>query len=214
MPTKPKKPQPKKEPAKKKAPVAAKKPVPKKPEPKEKKAPLAVKKKIEKPAVLKVEKIEKAKVAKEAAKIAAMEAADLVASKVAKGGSFIPAIGRRKTSIARVRLIKNGKGVITVNGKIYTDYFGTYDLRDEIISPLKITGQDNAVDISVKVQGGGTRGQAEAVRHGISRALIVLNPTFRKTLKKLGYLTRDSRKRERKKFGLKSARRAPQWSKR
>jgi len=218
MPPKAKKPEPKKEPAKKKA-------VAKKPEAKAKKAPPAANKKPEKPVVApvekaekpaapKAEKMEKAKVEKETAKLAALEQAELMAGKVAKGGSFIPAIGRRKTSIARVRLIKNGKGIITINGKMYADYFGTYDLRDEIVSPLKVTGQDNAVDISVKVQGGGIRGQAEATRHGISRALIQLNPTFRKTLKKLGYLTRDSRKRERKKFGLKSARRAPQWSKR
>ncbi|MFZ2804227.1 MAG: 30S ribosomal protein S9 [Patescibacteria group bacterium] len=126
----------------------------------------------------------------------------------------MPAVGRRKTSIARVRLIKNGKGTITINGKPMTDYFTTYELREIVTSPLKITGQEGAVDISAKVQGGGIRGQSEAVRHGMSRALLVLNPTFRKTLKKLGYLTRDSRKRERKKFGLKSARRAPQWSKR
>jgi len=143
-----------------------------------------------------------------------LEAAEEIASKAAKGGSFIPAVGRRKTSIARVRLIKNGKGLITVNGKVYSDYFTTFDLRETVVSPLKVTGQDAAVDISAKVQGGGIRGQADAVRHGISRALEILNPTFRKTLKKLGYLTRDSRKRERKKFGKKSARRSPQWSKR
>ena len=142
------------------------------------------------------------------------EAEEVVVAEAAKGGSFIPAVGRRKTSIARVRLIKNGKGLITINGREMENYFTTYDLRDEITSPLKICGQEGAVDVSVRVQGGGIRGQAEATRHGLSRALIVLNPTFRKSLKKLGYLTRDSRKRERKKFGLKGARRAPQWSKR
>lgn len=152
--------------------------------------------------------------AKELAAMEKMEAAEEVASKAAKGGSFIPAVGRRKTSIARVRLIKNGKGMITVNGKVYDSYFTTYEMRETVASPLKVTGQDSAVDVSAKVQGGGVRGQAEAVRHGISRALEVLNPTFRKTLKKLGYLTRDPRKKERKKFGLKGARRSPQWSKR
>ncbi len=205
MPTKAKKDETKdeaKEPAKKKAPV-------KKAEPKEKKEKLpATKKKSE------ASDEEGLKAEKEAAKIEALEAADLVASKAAKGGSFIPAIGRRKTSVARIRLIKNGKGTITVNGKLYSEYFGTYDLRDEIISPLKVTGQETAVDVSARVLGGGIRGQAEAVRHGISRALIQLNPTFRKTLKKLGYLMRDPRKKERKKFGLKGARRSPQWSKR
>lgn len=142
------------------------------------------------------------------------ELADIAAGKAAKGGSFIPAIGRRKTSVARVRLIKNGKGLVTVNGKPMTGYFTTYELREQVMTPLKLTGQETAVDVSVKVDGGGVRGQAEAVRHGLSRALIQLNPTFRKSLKKLGYLTRDSRKKERKKFGLKGARRAPQWSKR
>ncbi|MFA6099609.1 MAG: 30S ribosomal protein S9 [Patescibacteria group bacterium] len=144
----------------------------------------------------------------------AMEHDQEVAAKVAKGGSFIPAIGRRKTAIARVRLIKNGKGAVAVNGKTFDGYFKTFDLRTQIMAPLKAVGQDTSVDISARVIGGGIRGQAEAVRHGIARALIILNPTFRKTLKKLGYLSRDPRERERKKFGKKSARRSPQWSKR
>lgn len=143
-----------------------------------------------------------------------VESEQTAAAKTAKGGSFIPAVGRRKTSIARVRLIKNGKGLITVNGKPFNEYFSTYDLRSQIEAPLKAIGQAEAVDVSVKVEGGGTRGQAEAIRHGIARALIQLNPTFRKTLKKLGHLSRDPRKKERKKPGLKAARRAPQWSKR
>jgi len=144
----------------------------------------------------------------------AMEANQELAAKTAKGGSFIPSVGRRKTSIARVRLIKNGKGTITINGKVWDKYFTTYDLRSQIEAPLKAVGQDTSVDISAKVTGGGIRGQAEAIRHGIARALIQLNPTFRKTLKKLGYLSRDPRQKERKKFGKKSARRSPQWSKR
>ncbi len=143
-----------------------------------------------------------------------LELAGEVASQQTKGGSFITAVGRRKTSIARVRLVKNGKGMLTVNGRKMEEYFTTYDLREQVASPLKATGQDSGVDVSVKVEGGGIRGQAEATRHGISRALVELNPIFRVALKKLGYLTRDARKRERKKFGLKSARRAPQWSKR
>lgn len=165
----------------------------------EKKAPakkVSVKTKVEESPTLKV------------------EAEQTAAAKTAKGGSFIPAIGRRKTSIARVRLIKNGKGLITVNGKEFDKYFTTYDWRTQIQAPLKAIGQDDSVDISAKVSGGGMRGQAEAVRHGIARALIQLNPTFRKTLKKLGYLSRDPRKKERKKFGKKGARRSPQWSKR
>lgn len=131
-----------------------------------------------------------------------------------KGGSFIYGLGRRKTSIARVRVIKNGKGAITVNGRPMDKYFTTYELSMIVTSPLKTTGNESAVDVSAQVEGGGLRSQAEAVRLGTSRALVELNPTYRKTLKKLGYLTRDARKKERKKFGLKKARRAPQWSKR
>ncbi len=181
------------------------------------------KKKAEKKPVKKEMKNAKSKVKKEEKKVKAEkqlavikqeEKEETIISQSAKGGSFIPAVGRRKTAVARVRLIKNGQGEITVNGKKFDKYFTTYDLRDQITSPLKITGQESSVDVSIKVEGGGIRGQAEAVRHGLSRALIQLNPTFRKTLKKLGYLKRDARKRERKKFGLKSARRAPQWSKR
>ena len=156
----------------------------------------------------------KKKVVADEAKVEALDTEEMEASKVAKGGSYIAAVGRRKTSIARVRLIKNGKGTITVNGQPFEKYFTTFDLREQMIAPLKVTGQENAVDVSVKVEGGGTRGQAEAARHGLSRTLVELNPTFRKTLKKLGYLMRDPRKKERKKFGLKGARRAPQWSKR
>ncbi len=142
------------------------------------------------------------------------EHAEIAAAEVVKGGSFIATVGRRKTSVARVRLIKNGKGAVIVNGKPANEYFNTFVLREQVVAPLKAVGQDAAVDVSAKVNGGGIRGQAEAVRHGVSRALIELNPTFRTVLKKLGYLTRDPRKRERKKFGKKSARRSPQWSKR
>lgn len=142
------------------------------------------------------------------------EAEEMGASESAKGGSFIPSVGRRKTAVARVRLIKNGKGMITINGKKLEQYFSTFDLREQVASPLKAVGQDAAVDVSAKVSGGGILGQAQAIRQGISRALTELNPTFRTALKKLGFLTRDSRKRERKKFGHRSARRSPQWSKR
>lgn len=148
------------------------------------------------------------------AKPVVSEAEEQLATEAVKGGSFIPAVGRRKTAVARVRLIKNGKGMVTVNGKKMEAMFTTYDLREQVSAPLKVTGQDTMVDVSAKVVGGGIRGQAEAVRHGIARALIELNPLFRGSLKKLGYLTRDPRKRERKKFGHKGARRSPQWSKR
>ncbi len=190
--------------------TSAKKVIAKKDDKTKKASPAKVK--TSKPATKKAPAKPKVKVKETPTLIVATE--QTVASKNAKGGSFIPAVGRRKSSIARVRLIKNGKGLITVNGKVLADYFGTYDLRTQVEAPLKAIGQADAVDISAKVEGGGVRGQAEAIRHGIARALIQLNPTFRKTLKKLGYLSRDPRKKERKKPGLKSARRAPQWSKR
>lgn len=139
---------------------------------------------------------------------------DAIGAAESVGGSWIGAVGRRKTSIARVRLIKNGKGAITVNGRALDKYFGTQELRNTVKHPLTMVGLESGVDLSASVKGGGIRGQAEAVRLGLCRTLIILNPAYRKTLKKLGYLTRDPRAKERKKFGLKKARRAPQWSKR
>lgn len=133
---------------------------------------------------------------------------------VSSGSSYIYGLGRRKSSIARVRVIKNGKGLITINGRPMEEYFTTYELRNIVTDALKQTGQEGAVDVSALVEGGGLRGQAESVRLGISRALCELNATYRQVLKKLGYLTRDPREKERKKPGLKKARRAPQWSKR
>ncbi len=133
---------------------------------------------------------------------------------VAPTGEYIYALGRRKTSIAKVRLFKKGAGQITVNGRPLNDYFGPLELRNLITDTLKAVGLEGAVDISAEAEGGGVRGQADSVRLGLSRALIELNPVWRKTLKKLGNLTRDPRAKERKKFGLKKARRAPQWSKR
>lgn len=141
-------------------------------------------------------------------------AAEVAEAPVLVGGSYIYALGRRKTAIAKVYLIKNGKGTITVNGKPMEKYFTTFESRDMVTSPIKMAGLEGAIDVSVKAQGGGQLGQADATRLGISRALIELNPTYRKTLKKLGFLMRDPRAKERKKFGLKKARRAPQWSKR
>jgi small subunit ribosomal protein S9 len=116
--------------------------------------------------------------------------------------------GRRKTAIARVRLYANGSGKITVNDKTITPSTETY------LDPLKLVGQYGNTDLTVKVNGGGTVGQLDAIRHGIARALVELDEAFKTTLKKAGYLTRDPRERERKKPGLKSARRSSQWSKR
>jgi len=136
------------------------------------------------------------------------------AEKVSSGSSYIYGLGRRKSSVARVRVIKNGKGLITISGRPMEEYFTTYELRNIVVDALKQTGLEGTVDVSALVEGGGLRGQAESVRLGISRALCELNPTFRKILRKVGYLTRDPREKERKKPGLRKARRAPQWSKR
>ena len=122
--------------------------------------------------------------------------------------------GRRKSSVARVRVYENGTGSIIINGREIDDYFGLDTLKLVVNQPLVATYLVGKVDISVTVAGGGVSGQAGAIRHGISRALVELNPEFRPTLKAAGFLTRDPRMKERKMYGLKAARRAPQFSKR
>lgn len=123
------------------------------------------------------------------------------------------AVGRRKTSIARVRLYKK-TGEFLVNGKPYKDYFPIFEYQSIFEQPLKRTKTIDKLSGTIKVEGGGIRGQVEASRHGIARALLVFNADWRNKLKKAGFLTRDPRVKERKKYGLKKARRAPQWSKR
>ena len=122
--------------------------------------------------------------------------------------------GRRKSSIARVRVYENGTGSITINGRDIDDYFGLETLKLIVRQPLATTEQLGKVDIVVSVVGGGVSGQAGAIRHGIARALVVMNPEYRPALKAVGFMTRDPRMKERKKYGLKAARRAPQFSKR
>ena len=122
--------------------------------------------------------------------------------------------GRRKSSVARVHLFENGTGAITINGRDIDDYFGLETLKMVVRQPLNSTDTLGKVDIVATVEGGGVSGQAGALRHGISRALLQVNPEFRPILKKAGFLTRDPRMKERKKYGLKAARRAPQFSKR
>ena len=121
--------------------------------------------------------------------------------------------GRRKKSIARVRLLE-GTGVITINGRSIDEYFGTEVLKTIVRQPLTATNTTAKYDVIAKVVGGGFTGQAGAIRHGIARALNEANSEFRPTLKSNGYLTRDPRMKERKKYGLKKARKAPQFSKR
>ena len=121
--------------------------------------------------------------------------------------------GRRKSSVARVYLVP-GSGKITVNKRDIDEYFGLETLKLIIRQPLEVTGTTGKFDININVCGGGTTGQAGAIRHGISRALLEADSDFRPALKKAGFLTRDPRMKERKKPGLKAARRAPQFSKR
>lgn len=124
------------------------------------------------------------------------------------------AVGRRKTAIARVRLIKNGRGMITVNGRPADAYFTMPIARIACRTPLEAVGQADKLDVEARVTGGGIHAQGDALRLAIARALCLLNPTFQRALRKVGYLTRDARIKERKKPGLKRARRAPQWAKR
>ena len=122
--------------------------------------------------------------------------------------------GRRKSSVARVRVYENGTGSIIINGRDIDDYFGLETLKLIVRQPLTLNELEGKFDIVVRVNGGGVSGQAGAIRHGLSRALLQFNPELRSTLKKAGFLTRDPRMKERKKYGLKAARRAPQFSKR
>ena len=122
--------------------------------------------------------------------------------------------GRRKSSVARVHLFEGGNGTITINGRDIDEYFGLETLKMVVRQPLEATGTVGKVDISATVSGGGVSGQAGALRHGIARALLSVDPTYRTILKQAGFLTRDPRMKERKKYGLKAARRAPQFSKR
>ena len=121
--------------------------------------------------------------------------------------------GRRKSSVARVRIMQ-GTGVITINGRSIDEYFGLETLKVVVRQPLVATETLDKFDVLVNVHGGGYTGQAGAIRHGISRALLEADSEYRPTLKAAGYLTRDPRMKERKKYGLKAARRAPQFSKR
>ena len=127
---------------------------------------------------------------------------------------YLYGTGRRKSSVARVHLFPNGTGAITINGRDIDDYFGLETLKLIVRQPLVATETVDKFDILVNVRGGGFSGQAGAIRHGISRALLQADADYRPILKKAGFLTRDPRMKERKKYGLKAARRAPQFSKR
>lgn len=131
---------------------------------------------------------------------------------MSKEKEYTEAVGRRKTATARVRLVRAKSVSILVNEKAAHEYFSLPLMVDTASSPLKAAGV--SFSVTARVKGGGLKAQAEAVRHGIARALVEIEPTYRKDLKHRGFLKRDPRAKERKKFGLKAARRAPQWSKR
>ena len=122
--------------------------------------------------------------------------------------------GRRKSSVARVHLFENGTGAVTINGRDIDDYFGLETLKLIVRQPFATTNTMGKFDVEVTVKGGGVTGQAGAIRHGIARAMLQVDPAYRPALKAAGLLTRDPRMKERKKYGLKAARRAPQFSKR
>ena len=127
---------------------------------------------------------------------------------------YLYGTGRRKSSVARVHLYPNGTGSITINGRDIDEYFGLETLKMVVRQPLVTTDTVGKVDIVATVKGGGVSGQAGALRHGVARALLLAGEDYRPMLKKAGFLTRDPRMKERKKYGLKAARRAPQFSKR
>lgn len=133
---------------------------------------------------------------------------------MAKETQYIEAVGRRKTSTCRVRMTPSKKTEITINGKAVDEYFPTAVMRSNVTNPFKVEGLTQGFTVSVLISGGGISSQSEAVRHGIARALTKFEETLRKPLKVEGYLKRDPRMKERRKFGLKKARKSPQWSKR
>jgi small subunit ribosomal protein S9 len=154
---------------------------------------------------------------KETAKKPAKKAAKAEAKKAPvheATGEYVYALGRRKSGTAQVRVYLKGSGKIVVNGKPMDEFFPVEDLQDGIMVPLKAAGVAETADVIAVTKGGGIRGQADAVKLGISRALLVHNADLRATLKPLGVLTRDPREKERKKYGFKKARKSPQWAKR
>lgn len=127
---------------------------------------------------------------------------------------YFEGVGRRKTSTARVRLFPGGDGTITVNDKPGREYFARIGDYEAVTAPLRTIGQDGKFNLTIKVEGGGSTGQSEATRQGVARALLRMNEDLRKPLRRSGFLTRDSREKERKKPGLKKARKAPTYTKR
>jgi small subunit ribosomal protein S9 len=147
-------------------------------------------------------------------KIKKEEIVEEKAPSIFENRKYVYAIGRRKRATAQVRYYENGKGEIIVNNQDFKKYFPFFIWQKNVIDPLEKTNKLDKVDISVLVRGGGKNGQSESIRHGIARILVKVDPESKLILKKYGFLTRDSREKERKKPGLKKARKAPQWAKR
>lgn len=131
-----------------------------------------------------------------------------------KKRDYIFSVGRRKASVARIRYYKNGQGEVIINGKDFKEYFPYFEFQNTVLEPIILANNQGIGKFTIKVVGGGIRGQAESIRLGISRALLLNDENLRNTLKSKKLLTRDSRVKERKKYGLRKARRAPQWQKR
>ena len=162
-----------------------------------------------------MKKIEKRKGVTKKAKIKKKVVKKEIKKPVSKKPSrYFEAVGRRKTSQARVRLFTQGEKEIIINQRLFKEYFPSFELQQIVTDPLRKMKCEGQFRVSVIIRGGGIHSQSEAIRLGIARALLKFNPDFRKKLKKAGFLRRDPRMRERKKFGLKRARKAPQWQKR
>jgi len=160
--------------------------------------------------------VEKKEIGEKSAAVDFVEVKEEASQKAKK---YYEAVGRRKTAVARVRLLtirplEEDQGKIEINGKNYKEYFPLVDLQQTVESSLRKLKSLNRFEVVARVKGGGIRAQAEAIRHGVARTLVKFNVDFRKKLKRAGYLKRDPRMKERKKYGLKAARRAPQWAKR
>lgn len=175
-----------------------------------KKKPVARQKALKKEVSKPVSKVEP----KKAEKMEIEEETEKELKTPKKKLTYYYAVGRRKSAIAKVFLFKNGDGKIEINGRDLKDFFPWGPFQAEVTVPLLAVGQKDKLNAKCIVSGGGVRGQAEAIRLAMARALLNLNPVFRRALKKHSYLTRDPRVKERKKYGLKRARRAPQWKKR
>ena len=131
-----------------------------------------------------------------------------------KTSNYFEAVGRRKTAIARVRIVHADKNAYLINGKSVNEYFAVKELQNTVLEAVASLENKGKYSVSIKVYGGGIASQAEAIRHGIARALVKSDPQLRTGIKKAGFLKRDPRAKERRKFGLKKARKSPQWSKR